>query len=601
MTTEGIPMTARFLGLILLVAVPALGAQTPRPARPPRAEPAPRPERAPRPMRIDDHWLIEPMHLDRPLTHAPMEPHWPMEPLMPLWPSEPLMPLWPSEPIMPLWPTVPLTPMPPMEPLVSLAPAAPLAPLLPRTPEPGEPAPWHFENRLFERGHLAPIVATTPPSLHWSSVDHTWPSGARSFTTTPRASWASDDPADSLYRRARELLNRGEWRLAAQAFRDIPQRFPSSEYAPDALYWQAYALYRIGNLNELRDARSALDSRRTKYGNAKGVSNADVEALNMRIQGALASRGDPNAREVVSRAVQQGGAVCDRDDQMVRIEALGAIYKTDPESAPALVEKVLARQDECSIMLRRNAVMLIGNRRDASATRILSRVARNDSSTDVRTEAIGWLGRMSDDEALSVLEDILRSSEDERVQRAAIRALSTHSNPRAKQRVRTLIERADVSERLRSDAISTFERERPSEEDAAWLRSIYPRLERTSLKQRVVSVVARAGGTENDRWLSTIVNNEDEPSEVRATALGRLGQTMPVPDLARMYDGASSRTVREYLINSLGRRPEAEATDKLIDIVKTGTDPNLRRSAINALTQKKDPRTTKLLLEIIDK
>jgi HEAT repeat protein len=245
--------------------------------------------------------------------------------------------------------------------------------------------------------------------------------------------------------------------------------------------------------------------------------------------------------------------------------------------------------------------MLIGNRRDASATRILARVARTDSSTEVRSEAIGWLGRISDDEALTVLEDLLRSSDDERVQRAAVRALSTHSNPRAKQRVRTLIERDDVSERLRSDAISTFERERPSDEDAAWLRSIYPKLERTSLKQRVVSVVARAGGAENDRWLSTIVNNEDEPSEVRATALGRLGQTMPIPDLARMYDGASSRTVREYLINSLGRRAESEATDKLIDIVKTGTDPNLRRSAINALTQKKDPRTTKLLLEIIDK
>ena len=40
---------------------------------------------------------------------------------------------------------------------------------------------------------------------------------------------------------------------------------------------------------------------------------------------------------------------------------------------------------------------------------------------------------------------------------------------------------------------------------------------------------------------------------------------------------------------------------KLIDIVKTGTDPRLRNQAINALTRKKDPRSTRLLMEIIDK
>jgi HEAT repeat protein len=165
--------------------------------------------------------------------------------------------------------------------------------------------------------------------------------------------------------------------------------------------------------------------------------------------------------------------------------------------------------------------------------------------------------------------------------------------------VRGLVERTDVPERLRSEAISTFERERLTGEEVAWLRALYPKLDRTSLKQRVVSVVSRAGGAENDAWLQTLVRNEDEPSEVRATILQRLGQSMSIADLGKMYDGASSRTVREYIISALGRRTEDEATDKLIDIVKTGTDPQLRRSAVSALTRKKDPRSTKLLLELI--
>src|SRR5437867_9369246 len=37
----------------------------------------------------------------------------------------------------------------------------------------------------------------------------------------PRAPFANDDPADSLYRAAREALNRGEYRRAAQLFSDV--------------------------------------------------------------------------------------------------------------------------------------------------------------------------------------------------------------------------------------------------------------------------------------------------------------------------------------------------------------------------------------------
>jgi HEAT repeat protein len=71
-------------------------------------------------------------------------------------------------------------------------------------------------------------------------------------------------------------------------------------------------------------------------------------------------------------------------------------------------------------------------------------------------------------------------------------------------------------------------------------------------------------------------------------------------DLARMYDVAGDRPLREQLIRLYAQRPEAEATDKLLAIAKSGTDPDMRRMAISALSRKNDPRTKKLLLEIID-
>jgi HEAT repeat protein len=446
-----------------------------------------------------------------------------------------------------------------------------------------KPAKEPKEAKLFD---LKPGRA---PEIEWHGE---WNPGG------PRPAWAQGDPADSAYRRARELLNRGEYRQAAIAFRDLSARYPTSQYAPTALYWQAFALYRIGGMTDLREALGAIESQRTKYPSARNES--EIAALHARILGALADRGDAAAKRQLEQTAQPGGQRCEsEEDQAVRVEAINALYQNDPETVAPMIQQVLNRKDECSVQLRKRAVWIIGNRRDQSSTGVLANVARTDPSLDVRVDAISWLGRAGDDAALEVLEDLLRTSNEERIQRAAVRALAQHPNPRAIQRVRGLVERTDVPERLRSEAISTFERERLTGEEVAWLRALYPKLDRTSLKQRVVSVVSRAGGAENDAWLQTLLRNEDEPSEVRATILQRLGQSMSIADLGKMYDGASSRTVREYIISALGRRTEDEATDKLIDIVKTGTDPQLRRSAVSALTRKKDPRSTKLLLELI--
>jgi HEAT repeat protein len=59
--------------------------------------------------------------------------------------------------------------------------------------------------------------------------------------------------------------------------------------------------------------------------------------------------------------------------------------------------------------------------------------------------------------------------------------------------------------------------------------------------------------------------------------------------------------MREQLISALGRRKEPESTDKLLEIARNSTDPDMRRLAINNLSRKNDPRATKLLMELIEK
>ena len=412
---------------------------------------------------------------------------------------------------------------------------------------------------------------------------------------------ASGDPADSLYREAREALNRGEWRRAAQLFNEVTRRFPSSRYASLCSYWEAYSRYRIGTTDELRAAERALQALAAQ---ATPMSReADVDALRARIRGALAVRGDSDAEESVKRSAQQAGASCDQDDLNVRVEALSALNQMDAAAALPILRRVLDRREECLVPLRRRAILILARRADMEATNLLALAARNDPSVEVRSDAIAYLPRMPGEAGLTAIEQVLRSDDDERVQRAAVRALMSSESPRARTSLRALLERRDAPEPLRMQVVEQYSRERSAPDDAAYLRALYNRLENERLKGAIISAVSRIGGRENQEWLASLVRNTSETSTLRSVALSRVSRSpdLPIADLGRMYDAADSRSMREQLMYALANRKEPEATDKLIDIAKNSTDPDMRRLAINLLSRRNDPRATRLLMELIEK
>src|SRR5437868_3980305 len=81
------------------------------------------------------------------------------------------------------------------------------------------------------------------------------------YATVPPPAYAQNDPADSLYRAARRALGDKDYAAAARQFDAIVGRYPRSTYAPDALYWKGFALYRDGNLEGAQDALEAQASR----------------------------------------------------------------------------------------------------------------------------------------------------------------------------------------------------------------------------------------------------------------------------------------------------------------------------------------------------
>lgn len=443
---------------------------------------------------------------------------------------------------------------------------------------------------------------------------------------------AEQDPADSLWRAARRALNRGEYSRAASLFEDLIKRYPKSERAGDAYYWQAFALYRAGSDDGLRAARTLLRGQAEGYPNA--ATRRDAEVLMRRVQGELARRGDSDAAEAIAEDIDtiappprpgQPAAVpraprtpraprapsaprpprpghssdCDDDDD-IRVAALNAMLQMDADRAVPVLKTVLARRDEASTCLRRKAVFLVSQKRSAETEDILLDAARRDSDPEVRQQAVFWLSQVGTEKAVIALDSILAHTREPELQEKAVFALSQHRSPRAGQALRSYAERRDVSQHIREQAIFWLSQQ-GSPETAEFLKTLFPKLENDELKEKVLFSFSQMRAAKTDRWLLDIALNKNENIEIRKKALFWAGQGhAPIADLVTLYSRTDAIEMREQLIFVYSQRRESQAVDKLLEIAKTDPDKELRKKALFWLGQSRDPRVAELLLQIIN-
>ncbi|HXV85131.1 MAG TPA: HEAT repeat domain-containing protein [Gemmatimonadales bacterium] len=451
-------------------------------------------------------------------------------------------------------------------------------------------------------------------------------------------SWGYDgqqDPADSLYRAARQALNAGRYQTAADQFRRVTDRYPRSAVAGDAMYWAAFSLYRLGGTQNLQTAVQVIQQQADRYRDAR--TRRDAEVLATRIRGELARTGDPAAAESIAvlagPPAPPGGAApappvppvppvrpappvspggrrsgraappqgCEDQDYELRMEALNALLQMDAERALPILQEVLARRDPCSVELRRKAVFLVSQRRGADTEETLLTAARGDPDAEVRAQAVFWLSQVPTEQAVVALDSILAESSDRQVQEKAIFALSQHRSERAGQILRRYVERADAPEELRANAIFWLGQRR-NPETFAYLRDLYPRVTSLELKEKVIFSMHELRLEETRRWLLDLANNRSESVEMRKKALFWAGQRrdVSVDDLARLYDTNDNREIKEQLIFVYSQRREPAAVDKLMSIAQTETDRELQKKAVFWLGQSRDPRAAEFLLRLIN-
>ena len=448
-------------------------------------------------------------------------------------------------------------------------------------------------------------AANTQLSEEFASLDE-------QLNPLPPEPWAQADPADSLYRLAREAMSRGDYKRAAEIFHRIPERYPQSEYAGQAMYYEAYSLYRAGGDDDLSTARNRLKELKVKY---PKVAKSDGATLLTRVCGELAKRGDESCAADINTKAQgdldvTGGQTAtiprgqscpsDDDDNDDRIAALNALLQMDADRAMPILQKVLERRDQCSVALRRKAVFLVSQKRTEETANILMNVARTDPDQEVREQAVFWLSQVPGSTPL--LEGILRGNGDEAIKEKALFSLSQQNDPRAQQALRDFAMRESESGDLREKAIFWLGQRR-SNENTEFLRNMYARINNQDLKEKILFSLSQQRGVGNESWLMGIALNNREDIELRKKALFWAGQSgVAISELSQLYDRMGDTEMKEQIIFTLSQRQsERAAIDKLFDIAKNEKDSELRKKAIFWLGQSRDPRVQQFLLDLINR
>jgi len=285
---------------------------------------------------------------------------------------------------------------------------------------------------------------------------------------------------------------------------------------------------------------------------------------------------------------------------------LPAMLAADANLLPALqslaTNRDLSRQTRQSAIswMSREAEMLSGAQASA-ALETLTRMARDESDAPtIRQSAMNALARGVDGPGIPAL-ITLASVTDPWVARTAMGALAGSGDPRARAHLRVAAQQDGGPDGVRVAAIKGLGRSYATAQDVEILRTVYPSLTNQAERDAVLSAVGSAGGAANVRWLVGVARQGGETSAVSRAirAASQAGATSA--DLIALYDGISDRSPRTTILGLLAERGDRAAVDKLLEVARADTDPSLRRSAIQRLSNSSDPRVIAALREMVGK
>lgn len=243
---------------------------------------------------------------------------------------------------------------------------------------------------------------------------------------------------------------------------------------------------------------------------------------------------------------------------------------------------------------------------DAASGRVadlLVGLVRDDGDNqEVRREAVRTLASLPHGAGVPTVTSLASQRQSAWIAREAMQALAGSGDPRARAYIRSAVQDDAVPSEVLAIAIRALGGSYATPQDAALLRSLYPRLATEATRSAVLSTVASVGGRENAEWLLARARDESEDRGRRTSALSHaVTAGARIGELVAMYDGVTDPSVKTALVGIYLRNGERAAIDKLLSIVRLETNVSVRRSAISQLSRSEDPRVKAALKDLVER
>lgn len=385
------------------------------------------------------------------------------------------------------------------------------------------------------------------------------------------SAWPTFDAAESksaklereeeLYEDGTDDLDEHDWSSAAKKFSKVAEMRMSR--ADGALYWRAYALYKMGQRPE---ALATLVELQKMYPQSKW--NGDGKQLELEIRQAA---GTPVDVERVN-------------DEELKLMAINGLMHTDPERAIPILERLL--QNSTSPKIKDRAMFVLSQSESQKAYDILARIAKS-GSPDLQARAVRYLGIAGGERNRQLLADIYNSTAEIRIKKSVLKAYMISGD---KGRVLTLA-KTEANPELRAEAVSQLGLMGARNE----LAELYSSENTIEVRKKIIQAMFIGGSADK---LADIARNEPV-LELKLAAiknLGLMGGSRTGEFLKSMYQNDTRPEVRNAVINSLFIQGNAKA---LVELARTEKDPSLKKRIIEKLSIMNSRDATEYLMEYL--
>ncbi len=404
--------------------------------------------------------------------------------------------------------------------------------------------------------------------------------------------------AQEYFQNAREKLNRRHYEDAAELFQRAFELGLDHERAGDALYWQAFSLYRLERTLELQKAVELLNRLQREYQDS--ASAEEGESLAAQVYAELAERGEADAaREITERAGEE------KIRQETRTAALQALMQMDERKALPILEKIVQDDSPENRDLRRNALFIMCSQGGRRTEDLLIGMLAKEKDPEFLVDLVHCLAMNGSEHALDAMIQAYRNNPDSGVASEMLLAIAHQGGPRVFDFLAEVARDKDQDPEIRAHALmglSHTDRERQATQ--VMLEILETETDREILEMALMSLSHMDDPAAADALSNLLKNNwagKDEEFQAMALHFCASSGNLDLDTIRQLYKNAASHDMKEQICHVLTMVDDQDgALDLLIEIARNEEDPRIRRDAVFWVGQFDDERAAQFLLEVIN-